>query len=259
MKAKLRLTNAPLAGEMSGHVFFNDERWLGFDDRLYAAVRLIEILARTDDPSKVLMDLPSAVNTPELQIPMKEGEHHAFIKRFCEGAEFPDAEAVIRVDGLRVEWKDGFALARASNTTPVVVLRFEGDTRKRWRACARSSKRKCAASNPISPSRAESVEETLMSSIADLMHPLLRESAPGGVEAKACGIRLDISSPAHDAGRLPPPGGLRPKAGSFGRAPAHDGGRTRQRLRRPRGASHGASQSRPKASCTTSFTANAPA
>ncbi len=74
------------------------------------------------------MDLPSAVNTPELQIPMKEGEHHAFIKRFCEEAEFPDAEAVIRVDGLRVEWKDGFALARASNTTPVVVLRFEGDT-----------------------------------------------------------------------------------------------------------------------------------
>ena len=59
---------------------------------------------------------------------MKEGEHHAFIKRFCEEAEFPDAEAVIRVDGLRVEWKDGFALARASNTTPVVVLRFEGDT-----------------------------------------------------------------------------------------------------------------------------------
>lgn len=128
VKAKLRLTNAPLAGEMSGHVFFNDERWLGFDDGLYAAVRLIEILARTDDPSKVLMDLPSAVNTPELQIPMKEGEHHAFIKRFCEAAEFPDAEAVIRVDGLRVEWKDGFALARASNTTPVVVLRFEGDT-----------------------------------------------------------------------------------------------------------------------------------
>lgn len=128
VKAKLRVTNAPLAGEMSGHIFFNDERWLGFDDGLYSAVRLVEILARSDDPTKVLLELPSAVNTPELQIPMKEGENHAFIRRFCEEARFPDAAAVIRVDGLRVEWADGFALARASNTTPVVVVRFEGDT-----------------------------------------------------------------------------------------------------------------------------------
>lgn len=128
VKAKLRLTNAPLAGEMSGHIFFNDERWLGFDDGLYSAVRLIEILAREEDPSKTLLALPSAVNTPELQIPMKEGDHHEFIRRFCEDAQFPGASAVIRVDGLRVEWPDGFALARASNTTPVVVLRFEGDT-----------------------------------------------------------------------------------------------------------------------------------
>lgn len=129
VKAKLRDTHAPFAGEMSGHLFFNDERWTGFDDGLYAAVRLLEILSRTDDPSGVLSKLPNAVNTPELQIPMAEGEPKRFIERLrAEAGQFTDAADVIKVDGLRVEWKDGFALARSSNTTPVVVLRFEGDT-----------------------------------------------------------------------------------------------------------------------------------
>ena len=129
VKAKLRDTHAPFAGEMSGHLFFNDERWTGFDDGLYAAVRLLEILSRTDDPSGVLAKLPNAVNTPELQIPMAEGEPKRFIERLrAEAGQFTDAADVIKVDGLRVEWKDGFALARSSNTTPVVVLRFEGDT-----------------------------------------------------------------------------------------------------------------------------------
>ena len=129
VKAKLRETGAPFAGEMSGHLFFNDERWTGFDDGLYAAVRLLEILSRSDAPSGVLEALPNAVNTPELQIPMAEGEPKRFIERLRgEAAAFSDAEDVITVDGLRVEWKDGFALARSSNTTPVVVLRFEGDT-----------------------------------------------------------------------------------------------------------------------------------
>ena len=129
VKAKLRDTHAPFAGEMSGHLFFNDERWTGFDDGLYAAVRLLEILSRTDDPSGVLSKLPNAVNTPELQIPMAEGEPKRFIGRLrAEAGQFTDAADVIKVDGLRVEWKDGFALARSSNTTPVVVLRFEGDT-----------------------------------------------------------------------------------------------------------------------------------
>lgn len=129
VKAKLRDTHAPFAGEMSGHFFFNDERWTGFDDGLYAAVRLLEILSRTDDPSGVLSKLPNAVNTPELQIPMAEGEPKRFIERLrAEAGQFTDAADVIKVDGLRVEWKDGFALARSSNTTPVVVLRFEGDT-----------------------------------------------------------------------------------------------------------------------------------
>lgn len=129
VKAKLRDTHAPFAGEMSGHLFFNDERWTGFDDGLYAAVRLLEILSRTDDPSGVLSKLPNAVNTPELQILMAEGEPKRFIERLrAEAGQFTDAADVIKVDGLRVEWKDGFALARSSNTTPVVVLRFEGDT-----------------------------------------------------------------------------------------------------------------------------------
>ena len=129
VKAKLRDTHARFAGEMSGHLFFNDERWTGFDDGLYAAVRLLEILSRTDDPSGVLSKLPNAVNTPELQIPMAEGEPKRFIERLrAEAGQFTDAADVIKVDGLRVEWKDGFALARSSNTTPVVVLRFEGDT-----------------------------------------------------------------------------------------------------------------------------------
>lgn len=129
VKAKLRDTHTPFAGEMSGHLFFNDERWTGFDDGLYAAVRLLEILSRTDDPSGVLSKLPNAVNTPELQIPMAEGEPKRFIERLrAQAGQFADAADVIKVDGLRVEWKDGFALARSSNTTPVVVLRFEGDT-----------------------------------------------------------------------------------------------------------------------------------
>lgn len=128
VKAKLRDTGAPFAGEMSGHLFFNDERWTGFDDGLYSAVRLLEILSRSESPSAVLHALPNAINTPELQIPTAEGMNKQFIAEFQRNCCFDDAEAVITVDGVRVEWKDGFALARASNTTPVIVLRFEGDT-----------------------------------------------------------------------------------------------------------------------------------
>lgn len=128
VKAKLRECRAPFAGEMSGHLFFNDERWTGFDDGMYAALRLLEILSRTVDPSAVLSSLPNAVNTPELQIPMGEGENRAFIERFRAESSFEDASAIINIDGIRVEWNDGFALARASNTTPVIVVRFEGDT-----------------------------------------------------------------------------------------------------------------------------------
>ena len=128
VKAKLRETGAPFAGEMSGHLFFNDGRWPGFDDGVYAGARILEILSRDADPSAVLEALPSAVNTPELQIRMAEGENKAFIARLQKEARFDDALDVTTIDGVRVEWSDGFALARSSNTTPVVVLRLEGDT-----------------------------------------------------------------------------------------------------------------------------------
>lgn len=128
VKARLRETGAPFAGEMSGHLFFNDGRWPGFDDGAYAAARLLEIVSRVDNPSALLDSLPTAVNTPELQILMAEGENKRFIEKIRAAAKFDDAEDVILIDGLRVEFKDGFALARASNTTPVVVLRVEGDT-----------------------------------------------------------------------------------------------------------------------------------
>ncbi len=126
IKSKLAETGAPLAGEMSGHVFFK-ERWYGFDDGLYAAARLLEILSRHEDPSAVLDALPEAVSTPELNIAMQEGEPFELVRRLREQADFAGAERVITIDGIRVEYADGFGLARASNTTPVVVLRFEAD------------------------------------------------------------------------------------------------------------------------------------
>jgi phosphomannomutase/phosphoglucomutase len=127
IKAKLKETKAPLAGEMSGHVFFND-RWYGFDDGLYAAARLLEILSRSDNPSAVLESLPDAISTPELQVKTQEGENHEVVARLRDQANFPTAQSRITIDGIRVEYADGFGLARASNTTPVVVLRFEADT-----------------------------------------------------------------------------------------------------------------------------------
>lgn len=128
VKAKLKETQAPFAGEMSGHLFFNDKRWPGFDDGLYAGARILEILSRCPNPSEVLKALPTAVNTPELHIEMAEGENKRFVEKLQKQLHFDDATDVITIDGIRVEWNDGFALARSSNTTPVVVLRLEGDT-----------------------------------------------------------------------------------------------------------------------------------
>jgi phosphomannomutase/phosphoglucomutase len=131
IKAKLRETGAPLAGEMSGHIFFKD-RWYGFDDGLYAGARLLEILSRAkvsgQSPTEVLAALPNSHSTPELQIKMAEGENFQLIAQLQEHAQFPGATQVSKIDGVRVEYPDGFGLARASNTTPVVVLRFEGDS-----------------------------------------------------------------------------------------------------------------------------------
>lgn len=128
VKAKLRQTQAPFAGEMSGHLFFNDEGTSGFDDGVYAALRLLEILSQTPDATQTLEQLPDAVNTPEIQIPMLEGQSHQFIEKFQKLCCFEDAQQVITVDGVRVEWPHGFALVRASNTTPILVVRLEGDT-----------------------------------------------------------------------------------------------------------------------------------
>lgn len=126
MKAKLKETGSPLAGEMSGHIFIG-ERWYGFDDGLYAGARLLEYLSAQKDIQSVFDQLPDSVNTPELQIKLAEGENYAFIESLRETAQFPGASEIVAIDGLRVEYPDGFGLARASNTTPVVVLRFEAD------------------------------------------------------------------------------------------------------------------------------------
>ena len=126
IKAKLKETGAPFAGEMSGHLFFND-RWPGFDDGLYAGARLLEIVCRHPNPSAVLNGLPAAINTPELQLKTGEGENVALVERLRTEGKFPGANEIITIDGVRVEYADGFGLARPSNTTPVVVMRFEGD------------------------------------------------------------------------------------------------------------------------------------
>lgn len=133
MKAKIKETGAAMGGELSGHLFFNDTkagkpRWFGFDDGLYSAARLLEIVSRSPNASAVLEALPDSVNTPELQIAMQEGEPHALITTLQHAAQFPDAIEIITVDGLRVEYTDGFGLIRASNTTPVLTLRFEAET-----------------------------------------------------------------------------------------------------------------------------------
>ncbi len=127
IKGKMKETGAALAGEMSGHTFFG-ERWFGFDDGMYAGARLLEILSRHADPSAVLDALPDALSTPELNVACAEGEAHPLIESIAARESFSGAVDVVRIDGLRVEYADGFGLMRASNTTPVIVLRFEADT-----------------------------------------------------------------------------------------------------------------------------------
>ena len=126
IKAKMKETHAELAGEMSGHFFFN-ERWFGFDDGIYAAARLLEILAAVPEGVQAKFDeLPKLVSTPELKAEVVEGEQHAFIARFVEQAHFEGARISL-IDGVRADWPDGWGLVRASNTTPVLVLRFEAN------------------------------------------------------------------------------------------------------------------------------------
>jgi phosphomannomutase/phosphoglucomutase len=147
IKAKLKESGAPLAGEMSGHIFFK-ERWYGFDDALYCGARLLEILAREADANAALHALPNAPSTPELNWKLAEGEPHALIAKLQQGRPFPVAERVLTIDGVRAEYRDGFGLARASNTTPVIVLRFEGDTPE---ALARIQEEFRVALQPLKP------------------------------------------------------------------------------------------------------------
>ncbi|MGC3985832.1 MAG: phosphomannomutase/phosphoglucomutase [Pseudorhodoferax sp.] len=132
IKAKMKAIEAeggqaPLGGEMSGHIFFK-ERWFGFDDGTYAGARLLEILSKSPDASAVLDALPTSFSTPELNVGCAEGEPHALVAQLVAAAKFDAPAAINTIDGLRVDWPDGFGLIRASNTTPVLVLRFEGHT-----------------------------------------------------------------------------------------------------------------------------------
>ena len=127
IKAKMKELGSPFAGEMSGHFFF-EERWYGVDDGIYGAARLLEVLARSEQtPTEILKALPTGVSTPEIKVEMEEGDNHAFIEKFKQEAHFPQAK-LSTIDGLRADFHDGWGLCRASNTTPVLILRFEADT-----------------------------------------------------------------------------------------------------------------------------------
>lgn len=148
MKAKLKETGAKLAGEMSGHIYFND-RWFGFDDALYAAARLLEILSKdTRSSADVFADFPDSINTPELNIGLEEGENFTFMNSLLAEAEFSDGK-ITDIDGLRVDFPNGWGLVRASNTTPSLVIRFEADS------------------------------EAAMKSIQDQFRPLMKKIKPG--------------------------------------------------------------------------------
>lgn len=157
IKAKMAQTDAELAGEMSGHFFFR-ERWFGFDDGLYAAARLLEILAlREESPQEVLAELPDSLSTPEIKVPVQEGTPHALVSLVVSAAQSADSPFVggriSTIDGLRVDFADGWGLVRASNTTPVLVLRFEGND--------------------------EQALERIKSLFREQLQPLLGDTAPG--------------------------------------------------------------------------------
>ena len=125
IKAKMAETDAPLAGEMSGHFFFKD-RWYGFDDALYAGARLLEILsAKKEDASTIFSAIPNSINTPELKIYVNDEEKFKLMRKLIDHAHFPEANEVMTIDGLRVNFEEGWGLVRPSNTTPCLIMRFE--------------------------------------------------------------------------------------------------------------------------------------
>ncbi|MGZ8224138.1 MAG: phosphomannomutase/phosphoglucomutase, partial [Methylobacter sp.] len=128
MKAKLKETGARLAGEMSGHIFFND-RWFGFDDALYSAARLIEILSRdTRTSAEVFAEFPDSINTPELNVALAEGENFTFMESLFSASDFKEGK-ITTIDGMRVDFPHGWGLVRASNTAPELAIRFEADSK----------------------------------------------------------------------------------------------------------------------------------
>ena len=127
IQSAIMRNKAPVGGEMSGHIFFNDGRGIGFDDGMYAAARLLEIVSAHPDATALLEALPDAVNTPEIQIPVEEGAAHAIVERMQREARFAENPEIKTIDGIRLDFADGFALCRASNTTPIIVIRMEGD------------------------------------------------------------------------------------------------------------------------------------
>jgi phosphomannomutase/phosphoglucomutase len=149
IKGRMREVDAKLGGEMSGHLFFRD-RWPGFDDGLYAGARLLELLAADPRPTgEVFAELPDSVNTPELNIAFDhDGAHFAFMDRFAEQARFDDARSIIRIDGVRVDYADGWGLARPSNTTPVVVTRFEAESEEALKRIQSSFREQILAIEP---------------------------------------------------------------------------------------------------------------
>jgi phosphomannomutase/phosphoglucomutase len=147
IKAKLKETGALLAGEMSGHTFFK-ERWYGFDDALYGGARLLEVLSKEKDANQALKTLPNAPSTPELHWVLEEGEPHALVAKLQASKPFPGAERIETIDGVRVEYADGFGLARASNTTPNIVIRFEADNNAALERIKRDFR---AALQPLKP------------------------------------------------------------------------------------------------------------
>jgi len=147
IKNRMREVGAPFAGEMSGHFFFKD-RWYGFDCGIYSAARLLEILARDErNPEQVLGSLPRSISTPELKVHMGEGENHAFIASFQEKARFPDAR-VSTIDGLRADFEEGWGLVRASNTTPILVVRFEAGSEESLKIIQEAFRAQMLALNP---------------------------------------------------------------------------------------------------------------
>jgi phosphomannomutase / phosphoglucomutase len=131
LKAKIKETNAELAGEVSGHIFYNDgRRWFGFDDGLDSAARFLEVISQGKKAvGKIFSKLPSGITTPELKLPISEEEKFSFMEKFIARASFSNGE-ITTIDGLRVDFSDGFGLIRPSNTTPFLILRFEGDNEK---------------------------------------------------------------------------------------------------------------------------------